>query len=139
MDGRPMRGRARRWATGALALLALLVSLSYSRAELAAQAAPQTTVTAQEVAIVQALTALLSDTSSVVRSEAARALGERAVAARAAVPALINALGDPQRRVRVNAASALGEIGDPAAITRLGDVMTADAGREVSVAAANAL
>jgi HEAT repeat protein len=83
--------------------------------------------------------AALSDTMPALRAEAARALGNRTPAATAAVPALIDALGDPDRRVRERAAAALGNIGDDAAVAPLGDVLSNDTNRDVAEEAARAL
>jgi HEAT repeat protein len=98
-------------------------------------AAPQ--ASSQEPAIVQALIAMLSDTTPSLREAAARALGDRAAAA--AVPALITALADPDRRVRSRAAEALGDIADEAAVPALGQTLTSDTNRDVAEQAARAL
>ena len=63
------------------------------------------------------LTAALRSPSADVRAQAARALGERAVAS--AESPLIALLKDPEAPVRLQAIIALGRIGKPAAVARL--------------------
>ena len=113
--------------------LDLVSSLREALAEPPQQAAPQ------DAAVVQALITMLRDTIPALREAAADALEERAATARAAVPALVTALADPQRRVRQQAAAALGAIGDPAAVTALGERLASDPDRAVAQEAAEAL
>jgi HEAT repeat protein len=113
----------------AIPAMTLVTAVSAARAQ----------ATSQEASIVQALIAALGDTSSALRADAARALGNRTPPATAAVPALITALGDPDRRVRERAAAALGDIGDDAAVPTLGQVLTNDTSRDVAEEAARAL
>jgi HEAT repeat protein len=61
--------------------------------------------------------ALKKDRSHVVRESAARALGM--IRSPAALPALIDALDNPNDEVTAAAARALGQIGDPAALPKL--------------------
>jgi HEAT repeat protein len=103
------------------------------------QQAPASQAAPQDAAIVQALIGMLRDTVPALREAAADALEERAGGARAAVPALVTALSDPQRRVRQRAAAALGAIGDPAAVTPLGERLASDPDRGVAQEAAEAL
>jgi HEAT repeat protein len=92
------------------ALLVLAVVLSLPLPEAAARVAPPSSP-AVEVA---RLVLDLKDRKVAVRRSAAYLLGKRGRAARAAAPALANALKDADREVQLRAALALGRIGEPA-------------------------
>ncbi len=68
---------------------------------------------------VPALLKRLQGSEVAVRVEAAREIGDLGEQAKAAVPALVEALGDPAAPMRKAAAAALGSIGAPAAVPAL--------------------
>ena len=67
--------------------------------------------------------ALPAATQNRISRHGTRMCGGRSIADRAAVPALIRALGDEQANVREQAAWALGKIADGRAVKALGDAL----------------
>lgn len=80
----------------------------------------------------------LQGTDVAIRVEAAREMGDLGEHAKAAVPALVEALGDPAAPIRKAAAAALGSIGAPAAVPALTKTLR-DADAKVRWQAAEAL
>lgn len=107
---------------------------------LAAAAAAAPAPARADAALETAVAALRDDSSIKVRTQAALVLGQRGAAARAAVPALAEALArDAGAPVRLAAARALSRIGDPSARAALERAAGGDPDGAVRAAALAAL